>query len=194
MLSSSLLLLSSDGQNCWSVLKRCWRNNRIKTVQNLGQCIDSYKEKKSMFPLTLSNDNRTWSRQRRRRDLGAKMNKAHLEKLGIFFFIFFFYSWLYFLVLFVLKGCSFKASAPCKRLPADLGVKTRNMSRASRSRAAGSTAAVLLRFIRPIRWQCDPARCVPTLPCQSVSFLFVKKPCEDVRKGGLLECGGRGGT
>lgn len=114
------------------------------------------------------NDNRAWSRQRRRRREASvpKWIKLILKNLK--------YSWLYFFVLFVLKGCNFKASAPCERLPADLGVKTRNMSRASRSGAAGSTAAVLLRFIRPIRRLCDPARRrdVPTLPCHSVWFVF----------------------
>lgn len=123
------------------------------------------------------------------------MDKAHLEKPD-FFFVFVFYSWLYFLVLFVLKGCNFKASAPCERLPADLGVKTRNMSRASRSGAAGSTTAVLLRLIRPIRRLCDPARRrdVPTLPCHSVLlvFFFLLKSC--VRMCGNVVCKAVGGA
>lgn len=68
-----------------------------------------------MFPLTLSAMiTELGADKKERRGLVAKMDKAHLEKTDFFFLsslgsIFF--------VLFVLKGCNFKASAPFRKAP-----------------------------------------------------------------------------
>lgn len=179
---------------CWRDAGETTGSSRFKIWDNV---LIHIKKKKLNVPSDSEcNDNRAWSRQRRRRREACvpKWIKLILKNL-IFFFDFFFLLLALFFVLFVLKGCNFKASAPCERLPADLGVKTRNMSRASRSGAAGSTAAVLLRFIRPIRL-CDPARRrdVPTLPCHSVLLFFFFLLKSRVRMCGNVVCKAVGGA